>query len=121
MRVLVNAVSIKEGGSMTVLNKLLPAMAAERPESRWVVAVNAQAGEFVETERILWTPVATERSLAHLFWWYELGLQSRVHEHASDVVFSVTNYLPHRRLPVPSLLILKIVAEPSVPPTWVTP
>ena len=43
--VLINAVSVREGGSLVVLRRLLAAMMALRPAWDWHVASNAEAHE----------------------------------------------------------------------------
>ncbi len=76
MKVLVNAVSIKEGGSRVVLSRLLEAMAARRPDIAWHAAVHPD----VARERVLpvavtpWTFADIDRSPAHVIYWYEVAL-----------------------------------------------
>ena len=40
MRVLINAASVKEGGSKVVLTRLLSAMVDARPEIEWIVVTH---------------------------------------------------------------------------------
>lgn len=109
MRVLVNAASVKEGGPLVVLTRLLTEMRDLRDNVDWSVAVHpsvrlagAQEAEFarVEVGNIDSTPFGVLR-------WYELGLPAFVKRHGADVVFSLTNYLPLRKLAVPTVLLVQ--------------
>ena len=46
-----------------------------------------------------------ERSPLHLFYWYEVTLPGLVKRLRPNVLFSQTNYLPHRPLECPTLLL----------------
>lgn len=41
--IVINAISVREGGSLVVLRELLAGMSALRPQWRWQVVVNSQA------------------------------------------------------------------------------
>lgn len=107
MKVLVNAVSIKEGGSRVVLLRLLEAMAAGRPDIEWHAAVHPS----IARERILpdavtlWTSAGIDQSPAHVIYWYEVALPRLVRRLGADVLFSQTNYLPRRGVACPTLLL----------------
>ena len=107
VRVLLNALSIKEGGPQVVLTHLLSAMQAIQPEVEWFVIVNpriaASLSDTPSTRKLIF-PWA-ERSPFHLFYWYEVTLPGLVKRLRPDVLFSQTNYLPDRPLECPTLLL----------------
>ena len=107
MRVLLNAVSVKEGGSITVLRKLLSAMIADRPEIEWIAAVNPRAGTIGDDLSVKTIAPPIDASPAHLMWWYEFGLPAAARRYDVDAIFSVTNYLPRRPLDRPTLLLVQ--------------
>lgn len=92
---------------MAVLKRLLPAIAAERPDIELIAAVNPKAGAFDGSSGVTSFAVDVDRSPAHLLWWYEFGLPNALRRHHADIVFSVTNYLPRRPLPCPTLLLVQ--------------
>jgi len=109
VRVLINAVSIREGGSQVVFQKLLDEWLAEGADCVFMPIVNRHlydglpAGEQVQ-------PVLVEDRLdspARIRCWYETALPRLAAENRADVLFSQTNYLPSRRLPCPSLLLVQ--------------
>lgn len=107
MRVLINAVSIKDGGSLVVLVRLLAAMMARNPGIEWLVVVHpAIARELPQHERVQalvfdWA----ERTPLHLLYWYNRTLPLLVRRLQPDVVFSQTNYLPDCPMSCPTLLL----------------
>ena len=108
MRVLVNAVSIREGGPLTVLSKLLPEMMRMRPTVEWIIAVNSHAGGEIEALggcRIIRANI--DATPFHLLHWYERALPKAARTMAVDAVFSVTNYLPRQSIPCPTLLLVQ--------------
>jgi glycosyltransferase involved in cell wall biosynthesis len=109
MNILINAVSIKEGGSKVVLLRLLQEFIRLRPEYRWYVVVHpSMVPALPQHPTVFPMPVgAAARSPAHLRVWYETSLPRLVRTHHIDLVFSQTNYLPHRRLPCPALLLVQ--------------
>jgi glycosyltransferase involved in cell wall biosynthesis len=108
VKVLVNAVSIKEGGPLVVLRNLIEGMHSLRKEINWVVAgprlrpatPNNGAIEHLDTG-------STDRDPFRLLLWYERDLPSAVDRLSPDVVFSMTNYLPLRRLKRPTVLLVQ--------------
>jgi glycosyltransferase involved in cell wall biosynthesis len=104
MKVLINAVSIREGGPLVVLKSLMAEMRRARPDISWIVAGPEQlenalgGGEGIE---YLHPQTRSVRLIA----WYEFGLPGAVVQTKPDVVFSVTNYLPRRALGVPTVLL----------------
>lgn len=107
VKVLVNAISIKEGGSRVVLSRLLDAMAARRPDIEWHAAIHPDlARERVLPEAVTpWTFAGIDRSPAHVIYWYEVALPRLVRRLGADILFSQTNYLPRRRVACPTLLL----------------
>jgi len=108
MKVLINAASIKEGGSRVVLNRLLAAMVAARPDFTWIVAANPMAiAGSLDTAKVSWLDVPLGSSVLDVLRWYEWELPALVSRIHPDVLFSQTNYLSHRALPCPSLLLIQ--------------
>lgn len=107
VKVLVNAVSIKEGGSLVVLGHLLGAMAVQRPDIEWHAAIHPVAARnSILPEAVkCWTCPWIDRSPAHLIYWYEIALPRLVRRLGADLLFSQTNYLPRRRMACPTLLL----------------
>jgi len=104
MRVLVNAVSIREGGPLTVLSKLLPSMQRLRPDVEWIAALNSGSSEELGiAAKVLHADI--DQTPFHLFHWYERALPKALSVNRADVLFSVTNYLPRSHLPCPALLL----------------
>ena len=109
MRVLVNAPSVKEGGSLVVLNRLLQDMRGIRGDIDWLVAAHPsirlegrgqQNSAQLDIRDIGKNPFG-------VMYWYEAALPAAVAQHKADLVFSITNYLPLRRLPVPTVLLVQ--------------
>lgn len=108
VRVLVNAPSVKEGGSLVVLEHLLDSMARLRPDIEWALAAhksvrwsrnppkNLVSVNIGDIDRPFGPPA-----------WYEFGLPAAAVRLGVDVVFSMTNYLPLRRLPCPTVLLVQ--------------
>ncbi|WP_026607889.1 glycosyltransferase [Methylocapsa acidiphila] len=109
MKILLNAVSIKEGGATVVLLKRLASLRRLRPDIEWIVVANANA-RFDPTPdpKVTWILTSwIDKSAVHAFFWYEFVLPSLVREHRPDLVFSQTNFLPLQRLPCPTLLLVQ--------------
>lgn len=107
--VVINAISIKEGGSLVVLKQLLSAMVKLRPEWHWHVATNGEASKSM---------VELPGTTCHVFrddefsgWkvrmWYETALPKLIKQVKADLLFSQTNYLPVRKLACPALLLVQ--------------
>lgn len=107
MRVLINAVSIKDGGSLVVLVRLLQALLARDDSIEWWVVVHpAIAQRLPRHDRVkALTFDWAERTPAHLLYWYNITLPGLVRRLKADVLFSQTNYLPDRPLACPTLLL----------------
>jgi glycosyltransferase involved in cell wall biosynthesis len=109
VNILINAVSIKEGGSKVVLLRLLEQFTMLRPEYRWHAAVHPSMVPALPRHPsiIPWAVEAATRSPVHVRAWYEVALPRFVRQRRIDVVFSQTNYLPSRRLSCPTLLLVQ--------------
>ena len=109
MKVLVNAVSIKEGGSLVVLDRLVGAMSRLNPGIAWHVIVDAaHTNLFSGNDRVTaYSYPWVGRSPAGLAYFYEIVLPRLAARIDPKVVFSQTNYLPRRRLPQPTVLLIQ--------------
>ncbi|WP_176957512.1 glycosyltransferase [Mariprofundus sp. KV] len=108
MIVLINAISIKEGGSLVVLQNLLLHMIKLDDSIRWHVAAH---GSIADLE-VFSHPRVTGHffsnighSPLHVQWWYNVTLPGLVRHIGADLLFSQTNYLPLRKLACPTLLL----------------
>ena len=108
MIVLINAVSIKEGGSLVVFQNLLREFVSQRPDIGWHVAVNDRIPEVPE---LLLPGVVVHvfsdpgTSFMRVKWWYNITLPALVRSIKADVLFSQTNYLPDVPLRCRTLLL----------------
>ena len=109
LNILINAASIKEGGSSVVLLRLLDEFVRQRPHYCWHVAVHPSMVPALPVRpEVSVLPVdAAVRSPLHLRLWYERILPGIVRERSIDLVYSQTNYLPTRRLMCPTLLLVQ--------------
>lgn len=109
MRVLINAVSIKEGGSRVVLTRLLSAMVDARPDIEWLVAAHPKCIPVGCEERsISWLSLpAVDSSALRVLEWYEVALPALVRKYRPGVLFSQTNYLPRRPLACATMLLIQ--------------
>lgn len=107
MNLLINAISIREGGPLTVLTKLTDEMARQSPDTKLTVVANQGALRALASAPNLHTIVhsGAEATPAHLFAFYNLMLPQLAKD--ADVVFSMTNYLPTHRLPAPAVLLVQ--------------
>lgn len=107
--IVINAISIKEGGSLVVLQNLLATMVSLRPNWRWHVATNAEARprlpDLNNTTFHVYPTTQLKGWKVRL--WYEIELPRLIRQVKADVLFSQTNYLPVRRLPCPALLLVQ--------------
>ena len=109
MKVLVNAVSIKEGGSLVVLERLIATMSRLAPGIAWHLIVDPMhAGLFSGDDRVVtYSYPWIGRSPPRLMYFYEITLPRLAARIQPDIVFSQTNYLPRRKLPQPTLLLIQ--------------
>ena len=107
--IVINAISIKEGGSLVVLKLLLCAMVELRPDWEWHIAVNCLAAEALRDCPVTTCHVFPSSSISGLKvrLWYEIALPRLLKKVRADLLFSQTNYLPARRLTCPSLLLVQ--------------
>lgn len=107
-KILINAITIKEGGGAVVLKKLLDAMCLETKNIFWFVVIDEnllkdiQSNDQVKVLTFPWT----KKSSIHLWYWYEFFLPKIVEKLSVDVVFSQTNMLSKRSLRCPELLLV---------------
>jgi glycosyltransferase involved in cell wall biosynthesis/ubiquinone/menaquinone biosynthesis C-methylase UbiE len=105
MRVLVNAVSIREGGSLVFLRQFL-CRAADKSDFEWFVVVPSGLSEQLPTAgNIHYESINT--GVFSLFYYYEITLPALIEEHEVELLFSTTNYLPFRKLECPTLLLVQ--------------
>lgn len=107
MRVLINVISIREGGSKVVFLKLLEQFLKLEPDWEWFIAANdILAISIPEHPRIhVVSASKATTSPLQLLYWYEVMLPRLAREFGVDIVYSQTNYLPIRDLPCPTLLL----------------
>lgn len=109
MRILVNAMSIKLGGGLVVLQRFLTEFVAQQPDYEWNVVANPQVAQQLQKQ----VPVVhyhvipwAERSPVHNSFFYLFALNRLAKKLKATVLFSQTNYLPFRPA-VPSLLLVQ--------------
>lgn len=107
--VVVNAISLKEGGALVLLQNLLAEMVRLRPEWQWHVATNEVARQHLPDLRHTSFHVYPEHRISGLGvrLWYETVLPRLLQHVKADLLFSQTNYLPARKLPCPALLLVQ--------------
>lgn len=109
MKVLINAISVKEGGSLVVLNQILRELIKINSNDLWYVATNPVVANKVHSAGNVKLLVFdwVEKTPFHLLWWYEWTLPKKINRLGIDVLFSQTNYLPRGKLSCPSLLLVQ--------------
>ena len=82
-------------------------MTAQRPDIEWHAAIHPDvAGKPALPEVVTpWTFPQIDWSPGHPIYWYEVALPRLVRRIGADLLFSQTNYLPHRRTACPMLLL----------------
>lgn len=117
MSVVVNAISIKEGGSLVVLEELLARMCHLDPSAQWAMCIHPSLRQRFEGRHnvSILAPDWIDRGPGALAYFYHRALPQLVHRASATVVFSQTNYLPLRRLGVPTLLLIQNAGHFSVP------
>ena len=108
MNILINAITITEGGGVVVLTHLLEFMHQIDPGITWYVAAEAKVlASLPLSDKIIGVPYAwARRSPLHLLYWYEIELPRLISRVKIDLCFSHTNFLSRRRLSCPSLLLI---------------
>jgi len=110
MIVLVNAISISEGGSLVVLENLLQQLVRLPGRAEWHVAIRdgAAAKALSGNPAVkLWRFPWVKSSPFLVRFWYEWTLPALVRRIGADCVFSQTNYLPGRDLGAGALLLVQ--------------
>jgi glycosyltransferase involved in cell wall biosynthesis len=107
--IVINAISVKEGGSLVVLRELLSGMSAIRPQWHWHVVVNSEVtNPLPELPNIAYLRFPKlDRSGFRTRLWYETVLPALLERLGADLLFSMTNYLPLRRMPCSTLLLVQ--------------
>jgi len=106
MRLLINAISVKEGGPLVVLRHLTAEMATLRPEWEFHLAVHSSTTSTLYPDNVtMHVDMDAESHPWKTRLWYELGLPRLAKRLKVDLLFSYTNYLPTRSLPFPTLLL----------------
>ena len=108
MIVLINAISINEGGSLIVFRNLLREFVRLRPDVAWHVAINERISEISELDLMSVTPhvfPSVGYIPLRLIWWYNRKLPKLIRDIHADVLFSQTNYLPDVHVDCPTLLL----------------
>jgi glycosyltransferase involved in cell wall biosynthesis len=109
VKVLINAISVKEGGSKVVLNKFLEQFIVLHPQHEWYVATNSVLYRSMPAHPAV-KPLIFDypgKSPFHLRYWYEFVLPSIIRKFDIELLFSQTNYLPARKSSCPSLLLVQ--------------
>lgn len=107
--VLINAISLREGGALVLLQNLLAEMTRLRPDWEWHVITNDVANERLLGIENLIFHVYPEHEFAgwKVRLWYETALPRLAKQIQADLLFSQTNYLPSRKMPCRSLLLVQ--------------
>lgn len=107
--IVINAISVKEGGSLVVLRNLLAEMAHLRPDWQWHVATNSEVRTRLPDLNNTTFHVYPEQKFAgwKVRLWYETSLPRLIKQVKADLLFSQTNYLPMRQLQCPTLLLVQ--------------
>ena len=108
MNVLINAISIVEGGGLVVLRELLKEMREVDPKIIWYIAAPPSTlSHLSPSDRIVLLPNTwANKSPLHLFCWYEFSLPQLINQFNIELCFSKTNFLPRRKMKCPSLLLI---------------
>ena len=108
MRLLINAISVKTGGPLVVLKFLTKGMARLRPFWDFHIITDTSVSDDCSklgANVTIHSDSNAEKSGWRTRLWYETGLPKLVQKLEADFVFSHTNYLPIRRLKVPTILL----------------
>lgn len=108
MNILVNALTITDGGGIVVLIHLIESIQALDPGIHWyVVAEPHVLARFKHSGTINKITYSWARkSPLHLLFWYEITLPKLIRRVNATLCFSYTNFLSRRQLPCPSLLLI---------------
>src|SRR5579864_9328618 len=108
LKCLINAISISEGGGLIVLKKMLEELTEAAPDAKWYVTAKPQTLESIPlSQKIVGLPYSwVDKSPIHHLFWYESILPGLLKRIQADICFSRTNFLPHRKLFCPTLLLV---------------
>ena len=108
MKVLINAITITEGGGLVVLTHLLKSMQKAGSEICWYVVsdpkILSALPQHNKIVKISYT--RARKTPLHLLYWYECELPKLVSRIEIDLLFSLTNFLPRKCLSCPALLLM---------------
>jgi len=109
VKVLINAISVSEGGGLVVLKNLVLEMALLQPAISWYVAASpATLSKLDLMPNVTGIPFSwANKSPLHLFYWYEWVVPRLIRQFKIDLFFSQTNFLPKRKLACHSLLLVQ--------------
>lgn len=108
MKVLINAISINEGGGEVVLRELLQALCLIQPNVVWYVVArpsilnNIPENPYIIKMSYSWANLTP----FHHLYWYEVKLPRLIRRLIIDVCFSQTNFLPFKKLSCATLLLI---------------
>ena len=108
MNVLINAITITDGGGVVVLNRLLEFMHQKDPNISWYITAETKVLSYLSlSDKMIGIPCSWARkSPLHLLYWYEVELPKILSQVKANLCFSHTNFLSRRRLPCPSFLLV---------------
>ena len=108
MKVLVNAASVKEGGPLVVLDQLMTRMHQIRKDIDWIVAIHPSVRRWRKQQWDSQVDVGNiDAGSLGLLRWYNVDLPAAASRLKADLVFSMTNYLPFRKLTIPTVLLVQ--------------
>lgn len=108
-KILINAVSVKEGGAVIVLTRMLREMCLLNNNIHWYVVIDAALQDKIISNKfvtILLFPWINN-SVLHFVFWNEYYLPFLLRKMHVDLLFSHTNTLPFRKLICPAVLLLQ--------------
>ena len=107
--IVINAISLREGGSLIEVQQLLDRMARLRSDFQWHIITNNKAKPLLPEQKNIFFHIIPY----HVFdgWkvrlWYEIAFLQLIKKIKADLLFSHTNYLPMRKVPCPTLLLVQ--------------
>src|SRR3990167_110773 len=106
MKILINAMTIKEGGGAVVFARTFNEMIRQDRVTHWVLVVDEKLRSMINTNdhvTILTFPWI-KKSPFHLLYWNEIFFPRLIRKMKIDCVYSQINTLPFRKLPCPAYL-----------------
>lgn len=108
-KILINAISIKEGGGVVVLTRMLNELCLLEKNIHWIVVVDDVLRDKINLNHqvtILTFPWV-KKSVLHFLYWNEVVLSNLIRSLQIKCFFSHTNILPILKLPCPTLLLVQ--------------